>query len=175
MENQDASAIATAAYKKMCELNGGPPRGACHVVALLLLRAIPHATIVLGNVHIEAMAGPEVVQHYWVEADGQEIDPLSDDWREYYPPDYPEIASWYPVDVIRREKTKTVQPSELERAWQDFLTRNPTEFFPYPPLYWLESPSSYRKAGKEKSRPTHVSPPSGRIFDPPPLRSASIK
>lgn len=142
MQNQDASALATAAYREMCEKNGGPPRGACHVVALLLLRAIPHATIVLGNVHIEAMDGPRVVEHYWVEADGQELDPLSADWRQRYPPDDPEIASWYRVDVIRREKIKTVDPSELEKDWRDFLTRNPTEFFPYPPIYWVESPDT---------------------------------
>ncbi|MFB2979090.1 hypothetical protein [Microseira sp. BLCC-F43] len=115
-------ADAIAEYRRLCDLIGGrPPFGDCELVALLIYRAVSGGTkkIVRGWIEFE---DDERTEHFWVEVDGEILDPLANDFTR-------PVISWLPIE--------SYSPQQIVRDLEAFLAD-----FPYPwsgtpfPLRW---------------------------------------
>lgn len=105
--------IAIEEYKRLCSLINKPPYGDCQLVALMLFFKVG-GDIVRGEL---VMEDGKLVDHFWLEIDGQVCDPLSKDWTR---------------DVESREKKENIEPQQIIDDWQKFITD-----FPQPAKYEL--------------------------------------
>lgn len=113
------SLLARNEYQRLCNLIGHPPYSDCQLVALMLHLAIPDSNIVEGNVICD---NQREVNHFWVTVNGQDIDPLSEDWD---------------CEVIRRKTIRTVLSNEILREYKQFIDDFPEPCeYSFFPLRW---------------------------------------
>mgnify|MGYP006902112283 CR=1 FL=1 len=113
------SLLARNEYQRLCNLIGHPPYSDCQLVALMLHLAVPDSKIVEGNVICDDQ---REVNHFWVTVNGQDIDPLSEDWES---------------EIYARKQLRVVPSSEILKEYKKFITEFPEPCeYSFFPLRW---------------------------------------
>lgn len=111
--------LARKEYQRLCNLIGHPPYGDCQLVALMLHLAMPDSNIVEGNVICDDQ---REVNHFWVTLNGQDIDPLSEDWES---------------EIYARKYLRVVPSSEILEEYKSFIGEFPEPCeYSFFPLRW---------------------------------------
>lgn len=112
------STIAEQEYKRLCNLINRIPYGECQLVSLMIHRLIPNSEIVEGVVHCE----DGDVEHFWVRVNGQDIDPLSQDWDSR---------------IINRSVVSIIHSSVILEEYRGFINQFPEPCeYSFFPLRW---------------------------------------